>query len=76
MTELKNTIEKAWNNRALLQEEATITTIRKVIDLLDNGKLRVAEPTTEGWQVNEWVKKSGSHVFPNPEDGNLGSRYF
>jgi 2,3,4,5-tetrahydropyridine-2-carboxylate N-succinyltransferase len=35
MTELKNTIEKAWNNRALLQEEATITTIRKVIDLLD-----------------------------------------
>jgi 2,3,4,5-tetrahydropyridine-2-carboxylate N-succinyltransferase len=26
--------------------------------LLDEGKLRVAEPTSEGWQVNEWVKKA------------------
>lgn len=64
MTELKNTIEKAWDNRALLQEEATVTTIRKVIDLLDNGKLRVAETTIEGWQVNEWVKKAVVMYFP------------
>lgn len=64
MTELKNIIEKAWENRALLQEENTITTIRKVIDLLDNGELRVAEPTTEGWQVNEWVKKAVVMYFP------------
>lgn len=64
MTELKTTIEKAWENRAMLQEETTITTIRKVIDLLDNGELRVAEPTTDGWQVNEWVKKAVVMYFP------------
>jgi 2,3,4,5-tetrahydropyridine-2-carboxylate N-succinyltransferase len=64
MTELQPFIEKAWENRALLQEETTITNIRKVIDLLDNGLLRVAEPTTEGWQVNEWVKKAVVMYFP------------
>jgi 2,3,4,5-tetrahydropyridine-2-carboxylate N-succinyltransferase len=64
MTELKPIIEKAWENRALLQEENTISAIRNVIDLLDNGKLRVAEPTTEGWQVNEWVKKAVVMYFP------------
>jgi len=64
MTELKIIIEKAWENRALLQEENTISTIRRVIDLLDNGELRVAEPTITGWQVNEWVKKAVVMYFP------------
>lgn len=64
MTELRDIIEKAWENRALLQEEATTTAIRKVIDLLDSGNLRVAEPTAEGWQVNEWVKKAVVLYFP------------
>ena len=53
MTELRSIIEAAWENRELLKEEKTITTIRAVIELLDKGKLRVAEPVTDGWQVNE-----------------------
>jgi 2,3,4,5-tetrahydropyridine-2-carboxylate N-succinyltransferase len=64
MNELQSIIEKAWENRALLQEETTIIAIRNVIDLLDNGKLRVAEPTAGGWQVNEWVKKAVVMYFP------------
>ncbi len=64
MSELQSIIEKAWENRALLQEETTTTAIRKVIDLLDSGSLRVAEPTAEGWQVNEWVKKAVVLYFP------------
>jgi 2,3,4,5-tetrahydropyridine-2-carboxylate N-succinyltransferase len=64
MNNLQPIIEKAWENRALLQEETTISAIRNVIDLLDNGKLRVAEPTTDGWQVNEWVKKAVVMYFP------------
>jgi 2,3,4,5-tetrahydropyridine-2-carboxylate N-succinyltransferase len=64
MNNLQPIIEKAWENRALLQEETTIAAIREVIELLDNGKLRVAEPTTEGWQVNEWVKKAVVMYFP------------
>ena len=61
MINLQSIIEKAWENRALLQEETTTTAIREVIALLDAGTLRVAEPNPEtsgGWQVNEWVKKA------------------
>ncbi|MCD8438971.1 2,3,4,5-tetrahydropyridine-2,6-dicarboxylate N-succinyltransferase [Tenacibaculum finnmarkense] len=64
MTALQDIIEKAWNNRDLLKEETTINAIRKVVDLLDAGTLRVAEPTDNGWQVNEWVKKAVVLYFP------------
>ena len=64
MKELKIIIESAWDNRDLLKEDYTINAIRKVIDLLDKGKLRVAEPKIDGWQVNEWVKKAVVLYFP------------
>jgi 2,3,4,5-tetrahydropyridine-2-carboxylate N-succinyltransferase len=68
MTNLQATIEQAWENRALLQEETTQKAIREVIELLDSGKLRVAEPVdpevSGGWQVNEWVKKAVVMYFP------------
>ena len=64
MTTLQNTIETAWENRTLLQNPTTINAIREVIDLLDAGTLRVAEPTENGWQVNEWVKKAVVLYFP------------
>ena len=64
MTNLQSTIEQAWENRALLQEETTQKAIREVIELLDSGKLRVAEPVENGWQVNEWVKKAVVMYFP------------
>jgi len=64
MKELRKTIETAWENRDLLKEIPTQTAIREVIDLLDNGKLRCAEPTIDGWQINEWVKKAVVLYFP------------
>ena len=64
MEHLKDIIEKAWNNRELLNSSETTNAIREVIELLDSGKLRVAEPTAEGWQVNEWVKKAVVLYFP------------
>ncbi|MGB5821649.1 MAG: 2,3,4,5-tetrahydropyridine-2,6-dicarboxylate N-succinyltransferase [Saonia sp.] len=64
MTELQHTIEKAWDNRALLKESKTQDAIRKVIDLIDMGTLRCAEPTNDGWQINEWVKKGVVLYFP------------
>jgi len=64
MNELQSIIEQAWENRALLQETKTTDAIRSVIELLDSGKLRVAEPVSEGWQVNEWVKKAVVLYFP------------
>jgi len=64
MTELQQIIETAWDNRELLKEASTQNAIRKVIDQLDGGELRVAEPTSSGWQVNEWVKKAVVLYFP------------
>ena len=64
MKEIREIIETAWDNRDLLKEKKTIQTIRKVVDLLDKGALRVAEPTASGWQVNEWVKKAVVLYFP------------
>jgi 2,3,4,5-tetrahydropyridine-2,6-dicarboxylate N-succinyltransferase len=64
MKDIRKIIESAWDNRDLLKEENTINTIRKVVDLLDEGALRVAEPVAGGWQVNEWVKKAVVLYFP------------
>ena len=64
MKALQQLIENAWDNRSLLKEEQTIKAIREVVHLLDLGKLRGAEPTKDGWQVNEWVKKAVVLYFP------------
>ncbi|MDY3529328.1 2,3,4,5-tetrahydropyridine-2,6-dicarboxylate N-succinyltransferase [Riemerella anatipestifer] len=61
---LQQTIENLWENRDLLQNEENQKAIREVIAKLDTGELRVAEPTTNGWQVNEWVKKAVVMYFP------------
>ena len=64
MTDLQHKIENAWENRDLLKEETTILAIREVIELLDSGVLRVANPSENGWTVNEWVKKAVVMYFP------------
>jgi 2,3,4,5-tetrahydropyridine-2,6-dicarboxylate N-succinyltransferase len=62
---LQTTIENAWANRDLLKETETQQAIRNVIEEIDKGRLRVAEPVEGGnWQVNEWVKKAVILYFP------------
>ncbi|AZA59904.1 2,3,4,5-tetrahydropyridine-2,6-dicarboxylate N-succinyltransferase [Chryseobacterium indoltheticum] len=61
---LQQTIENIWDNRELLQNEESQKAIREVISLVDKGELRTAEPTENGWQVNEWVKKAVVMYFP------------
>ena len=62
--ELKELIEKAWVDRALLKSVEIQTAVREVVELLDKGKLRVAEPDGENWKVNEWIKKAVIMYFP------------
>ncbi len=64
MEQIKNIIENAWEDRGLLENQVTKDTIRSVIEMLDSGELRVAQPTSNGWQVNEWVKKAVVLYFP------------
>ena len=61
---MREIIESAWNNRDLLEESETQETIRSVIEQLDQGKIRVAEPFENGWRVNEWIKKAVVLYFP------------
>jgi 2,3,4,5-tetrahydropyridine-2-carboxylate N-succinyltransferase len=62
---MKEIIEKAWADRSLLQQKETTDTIRHIIEELDKGRLRVAEPKADGtWQVNEWIKKAVILYFP------------
>lgn len=63
-SDYQKTIETAWEDRSLLKEQSTQDIIRQVIELLDKGKVRVAEPTSEGWKVNEWIKKAVILYFP------------
>jgi 2,3,4,5-tetrahydropyridine-2-carboxylate N-succinyltransferase len=62
--ELREIIEKAWVDRSSLQDPATQAAVHSVVEQLDKGSLRVAEPVTGGWQVNEWVKKAVILYFP------------
>ncbi len=64
MEHLQKSIEQAWENRELLSDSSVQADIRVVIELLDKGKLRVAEPTADGWKVNDWVKKAVILYFP------------
>lgn len=64
MIQLQQIIENAWQDRSLLKEDTTQNAIREVINLLDNGILRCAQPIQNGWQVNEWVKKAVVLYFP------------
>ncbi len=64
MQELQHTIEQVWDNRELLKEENVKSSIREVIELLDKGKIRVAEPDGDNWKVNDWVKKAVVMYFP------------
>ncbi|MGI8892028.1 MAG: 2,3,4,5-tetrahydropyridine-2,6-dicarboxylate N-succinyltransferase [Bacteroidia bacterium] len=70
---MKETIEAAWNNRELLKEEKTRSAIKEVIEQLDKGKIRVAEPAGDDWQVNEWVKKAVLLYFPIMEMKNMSA---
>ncbi len=62
---MQEIIEAAWLNRELLHNKETVNAINQVIEQLDKGTLRVAQPLANGdWQVNEWVKKAVILYFP------------
>lgn len=62
--ELRDIIERAWDDRSLLKDKEVILAIKTIIEDLDRGDRRVAEPTPEGWVVNEWIKKAVILYFP------------
>ena len=62
---MQSIIESIWDDRELLKEVTNQQTIRQIIEDLDKGKIRVAEPKQDGtWQVNDWIKKAVILYFP------------
>ncbi len=64
LEDLKKLIEAAWNDRSLLQFPEYTDAIETVIQKLNAGELRVAEPILNSWAINEWVKKAVIMYFP------------
>ncbi|MBC9912797.1 2,3,4,5-tetrahydropyridine-2,6-dicarboxylate N-succinyltransferase [Chitinophaga varians] len=56
--DLQQQIQAAWADRSLLQETQYTDAVKAVIEAVDKGHLRVAQPTENGWVVNEWVKQA------------------
>lgn len=61
---IQKIIESAWDNRELLKEKETIQAVEHIVAELDQGNLRVASPSADGWVVNEWIKKAVILYFP------------
>jgi 2,3,4,5-tetrahydropyridine-2,6-dicarboxylate N-succinyltransferase len=55
--DLQEKIQKSFADRTLLGDSVYSDAVKELISMVDNGTLRVAEPTENGWQVNEWVKQ-------------------
>ena len=59
---LQSTIEQAFERRASLTPDSTPEpvhdAVREVLQGLNDGRLRVAEPADDGWVVREWLKKA------------------
>jgi N-succinyldiaminopimelate aminotransferase len=69
---LRSTIDTAFEQRARLTPASTSREVCAAIDeciaLLDSGSVRVAEPRTGGWAVNEWLKKAVLLSFRTSEN--------
>ena len=61
---MQEIIEKAWDDRSILNTKEAQDAVRKAIDLLDKGLIRVAEPVGDEWVVNDWIKKAVILYFP------------
>lgn len=62
--ELREIIEKAWDDRKLLEDKEVQIAVKTIVDDLDRGQRRVAEPKGDEWVVNEWIKKAVILYFP------------
>ena len=54
-------INKAWENKSQVNSKSNkklLKTISETIELLDSGKIRVAEKKNSSWITNQWVKKA------------------
>src|SRR5690606_13526183 len=76
--ELKFMVDSAWERRTMLTideiDGSTRPTVERVVEGLEKGEFRVAEPDGKGgWLVNEWLKKAVLLYFRTPEVELVGA---
>ena len=57
----ENIINEAWQNKSQVNSKSSkklLNAVGKTIELLDSGKIRVAEKKNQEWVVNQWIKKA------------------
>lgn len=57
-TIIESFFDNLQNNSDAKPDKSIIEAVHETINQLDCGKLRVAEPTESGWQINTWVKQA------------------
>jgi 2,3,4,5-tetrahydropyridine-2-carboxylate N-succinyltransferase len=65
MIEIQKKIEEIWNDRSILVANKQL--VFDAIDLIDRGRIRVAEKQNGEWIVNDWVKKAILLYFPSKD---------
>ena len=77
-TDLQNTIEQGWENRANLSPSAADAKVREAVEhtlhALDAGTLRVAEKLNGNWVVHQWIKKAVLLSFRLYDNGLMGQK--
>jgi 2,3,4,5-tetrahydropyridine-2-carboxylate N-succinyltransferase len=61
LSTLRSRVEAAWEDRSRLEDEEHHRAVRRTIELLDGGQIRVASPPADGggdWTVHAWVKQA------------------
>ncbi len=64
MKQIQKLIEAAFEDPELLEKKEVQEAVFHVIEELDKGRLRVAEPNNDTWIVNQWIKKAVIMYFP------------
>ena len=71
-------INDAWENKEQINRQSDkeiINAISETIELLDNGRIRVAEKKNEKWKVSQWIKKAILLSFRTNEMEMLSGPY-
>ena len=60
LEEIKKKINEAFSNKEKISssDKSLNNLVQETIDLLDKGKIRVAEKKGDKWEVNQWIKKA------------------
>ncbi len=67
MKDIESIINDAYGDPTKLKDNTVKEAVWAVMEMLDKGKIRVAEPIGDEWKVNIWVKKAISMYFPIQE---------